>query len=688
MAEIHDNDGPKGENGDQYQNLTQQISILQTEKKKTEEEFSLQRAKMKDLILQKEADFKQQLVDQETKLTVELKRLQTELDDCQSQLTVRTLEFQSKLEGETRKYREELSSLQHLLNETVEENNRYEKANQELKLAHANLLNELGEIKATKEMDENSGADIPQILSVPSTVISSLARKITTLSSSSSVPVASSSPILSQVLDTDTLDDSMRKVNKYAQEDAAVLRSLVVPLEEEIEALKEKIREMDAELRRYKQSSVSKKPGERLSNFYLFIEFKEHVSPSIVEKSHSTSCEMCTNYEAQLLNAQGKIHDLEKHIMSLERYKQELCKETTFRKEMEAKWNEKKEEYKLQVSSLLMKTCKAEETIRELRATFSNTYDDVTRQLMQLCIDRENNQKELNRLLRENDNLVGKYSKHSQQLQNEVINLPDNVEDLQELILRYQEELISAKIAKESADETVSALMKEMNSLRDQSRSKEQSRLELENTLTENMNKLKNDVHQMSWERNRHIEAFQDLDRNNASLKDELNNCNVKLEKLFKSKKQAEDTINELRSRISSLQMELDNSEKVQKDFVLLSQSLQQELEKIRGAETEVRWEHEEDVNDCRRCKNMFSVTRRKLHCLHCGRIFCSPCLTHTVHSGPNSRPSKVCDVCHTLLVRDSAPYFSTVPPQGNCSWCLLLGINKPTNANDNVIEG
>lgn len=47
-----------------------------------------------------------------------------------------------------------------------------------------------------------------------------------------------------------------------------------------------------------------------------------------------------------------------------------------------------------------MKTCKAEETIRELRATFSNTYDDVTRQLMQLCIDRENNQKELNRLVR------------------------------------------------------------------------------------------------------------------------------------------------------------------------------------------------------------------------------------------------------------------------------------------------
>lgn len=58
---------------------------------------------------------------------------------------------------------------------------------------------------------------------------------------------------------------------------------------------------------------------------------------------------MCSNYEAQLLNAQQKIYDLEKHIISLERYKQELSKETAFRKDMEQKWNEKKEEYKEQV---------------------------------------------------------------------------------------------------------------------------------------------------------------------------------------------------------------------------------------------------------------------------------------------------------------------------------------------------
>lgn len=64
------------------------------------------------------------------------------------------------------------------------------------------------------------------------------------------------------------------------------------------------------------------------------------------------ACEMCSNYEAQLLNAQQKIHDLEKHIVALERYKQELSKETAFRKDMEEKWNEKKEEYKEQVTIL------------------------------------------------------------------------------------------------------------------------------------------------------------------------------------------------------------------------------------------------------------------------------------------------------------------------------------------------
>lgn len=71
--------------------------------------------------------------------------------------------------------------------------------------------------------------------------------------------------------------------------------------------------------------------------------------------------------------------------------------------------------------------------------------------------------------------------------------------------------------------------------------------------------------------------------------------------------------MSELRSRVASLQQELNNSVAVQMDFVKLSQTLQIELEKIRGADTEVRWQHDEDVDDCPGCKNSFSSSRKKV---------------------------------------------------------------------------
>lgn len=45
---------------------------------------------------------------------------------------------------------------------------------------------------------------------------------------------------------------------KRAQEDVEVLRSLVLPLEEEIKALKDKLRFMDEQLRVYENTQVHK----------------------------------------------------------------------------------------------------------------------------------------------------------------------------------------------------------------------------------------------------------------------------------------------------------------------------------------------------------------------------------------------------------------------------------------------
>jgi len=67
---------------------------------------------------------------------------------------------------------------------------------------------------------------------------------------------------------------------------------------------------------------------------------------------------------------------------------------------------------------------------------------------------------------------------------------------------------------------------------------------------------------------------------------------------------------------VASLQEDLENNEATQQDFVQLSQSLQMELERLREAEKEVRWQHEDDIDECPGCKLQFSVTRRKV-CTH-----------------------------------------------------------------------
>lgn len=40
----------------------------------------------------------------------------------------------------------------------------------------------------------------------------------------------------------------------------------------------------------------------------------------------------------------------------------------------------------------------------------------------------------------------------------------------------------------------------------------------------------------------------------------------------------------------------------------------QVQLERIRQAGSEVRWQHEEDVEECPTCHTTFSVTRKKVH--------------------------------------------------------------------------
>ncbi|XP_067008505.1 rab GTPase-binding effector protein 1 isoform X2 [Anabrus simplex] len=670
--------------------LLERIQVLEGEKQQSREEFGIQRAKMKEMYLQKEEELKRQAAEH-SRLVEEMKKLNAELDESKSQLLVAGLHMESEREVE-RKCHEEIATLQQLVQESFEESStsrsKYENEVKHLRHVTQRLEAENQELRIQLHQNafEKGERDSPILAPgvMLSNVTKNLARKV--VSQLGADPSSGSQ---------DNLEDNMRK----AKEDAEVLRSLVLPLEEEIKALKTKLRaayeqlnsqgdkddritrpteevgdnlpstgasgqntegvspnrlpvhvktlknetssnvDSDNQQAEYQCASTNSPkasssvnitapastPVEQLCKSSSESQSPLHEEqPKVSEAAHESEgdsrkahqCDMCSNYEAQLVKAQQQARELENKTAAQERnltrYREDLAKESEFRKEMEEKWNEKKEEHKLQVAELKEKMEKAEEVLNELRQTYSQTIAEVSLQLARLSHDREKVDRELTRLQKENDNLLGKHSAHSQQLQNESINLPDKVEDLHELLLKFHEELIAAKVAKEIAEEQEKTLRCEIQLMRDQMSVEQQGRESMEDNLTAELLGLKKQL--SAYERDRHAsqKKFEEMDqtiKNNKHVNTELKE---QLTELQKAKSQLEATVSELRSRVGSLQQELDNAETVQQDFVRLSQSLQVQLEKIRDSDSQVRWQHEEDVEECPVCRNNFSVTRRK----------------------------------------------------------------------------
>jgi hypothetical protein len=65
------------------------------------------------------------------------------------------------------------------------------------------------------------------------------------------------------------------------------------------------------------------------------------------------------------------------------------------------------------------------------------------------------------------------------------------VQDLQELLLKFHEELIAAKVAKETMEEQERTLHCEIQLIRDQMRGEHEERVSMEDSLTQELNNLK-----------------------------------------------------------------------------------------------------------------------------------------------------------------------------------------------------
>lgn len=82
----------------------------------------------------------------------------------------------------------------------------------------------------------------------------------------------------------------------------------------------------------------------------------------------------------------------------------------------------------------------------DLQQRFRETKEKTLRQLDRLSEDREQVNYHLKSLQADNEYLSGRYMETAEEIQNQDINLPSDVNELHELVLQYQQKLITARL--------------------------------------------------------------------------------------------------------------------------------------------------------------------------------------------------------------------------------------------------
>ncbi|XP_054155392.1 rab GTPase-binding effector protein 1-like [Oppia nitens] len=384
------------------------------------------------------------------------------------------------------------------------------------------------------------------------------------------------------------------------------------------------------------------------------------------------SCEMCNNYEIQLQEMQYNevviSLQLEAHEKTIRGLRDELKKEQHFRSELEEKFNEDLKNNDKEIRELCLRLDESQRNVDLLSKSHSELRKEANDIIVNLMGQMEETTREMERLQKDNEHLLAKHVAKSQVLQNETIDLPQDISEMQFQWLKIREELITTLVAKERNDETLKSeilFLKEQMAGEQEAKDRFEEELSHENDMLRSTKEsLEIQLHELRQRCDQSDRELRDSQLYKESTQQKLQELTAQINDLNATKTKFESDNGDLRNRVQSLQQELDNSEAVQKDFVKLSQSLQIQLEKIRQSDNEVRWQHEDDVGECNTCKKQFHSKKEKSHCCHCGRVFCTDCNSKVIYSGPKSRPFKVCGVCHTLLDKQTACWFVNEAPQ------------------------
>ncbi|KAK3586576.1 hypothetical protein CHS0354_001166 [Potamilus streckersoni] len=111
----------------------------------------------------------------------------------------------------------------------------------------------------------------------------------------------------------------------------------------------------------------------------------------------------------------------------------------------------------------------------------------------------------------------------------------------------------------------------------------------------------------------------------------------------------------ELKKYHKSLQVQCEEQEKALAELGSHLSESKLKMEDLREANMAIReaqWASDRDATNCKQCDRPFSVARRKHHCRNCGDIFCNECSDNKMPHPSSSKPVRVCDICHSVLLQ------------------------------------
>ncbi|XP_036610269.1 rab GTPase-binding effector protein 1 isoform X1 [Trichosurus vulpecula] len=308
-------------------------------------------------------------------------------------------------------------------------------------------------------------------------------------------------------------------------------------------------------------------------------------------------CDMCSNYEKQLQGIQTQEAETRDQVKKLQvmlrQANDQLEKTAKDKRELEELMRQSSEESGRQISALALRTHESELVLGELQQALSQAQRSAQEQMGVLMQSREQVSEELARLQKENESLQGKHGLHLALQQAEDFVLPESAEDLQELVLKYRENMISVRTAADHVEEKLKA---EILFLKEQIQAEQCLKENLEETLQleietckeeiASISSLKAELERTKADKEQLESTLRESTEQLASLREMEMNLGEQLKRETVAKTNVEQLMFEEKNKAQRLQTELDVSEQVQRDFVKLSQTLQVQLERIRQADS------------------------------------------------------------------------------------------------------